>query len=252
MKKIALLLLSLILFYGCKDDDPSPDSKLLMTFDPRFGGSQTQMGEVHDNLHGYPFYTEAIKFYISNIRLHSDAGSELMLSEIELIDLMENKRSLEFVIPNGRYTGISYDLGVPVEMNGTQNPDFNIALYSNDHPLSESNGMYWIWNTGYRFFTFEGRYDTLDNETGTLPLTFAFHTGTDTLFRSLGPFSKNMNLDGGNTMLLPFVIEIDSIFATAADTVDLAMENSFHGSPQQLDLGIRMANNMAKSIVLDD
>lgn len=252
MKKIAFLFLGLLIFSACNDDETTPDSKVLMTFDPRFGGSDLHMGEIHENVHGYSFSTTDIKFYISNIRLHRNSGSDLVLSEIELIDFMENKRSLEFVIPNDDYTGISYDLGVPVEMNGTQNEDFNISLYSQDHPLSESNGMYWIWNTGYRFFIFEGRFDTEENQSGPLPMTYAFHTGTDTLFRQLGPFTKTMSLSGGESVLLPFAIEVDSIFATATDTVDLEMENSFHGSPQQLDLGIKLANNMAKSFVLEN
>jgi hypothetical protein len=252
MKRFVWLMAALLVLSACKDDDPAPDAKVLMTFDPRFGGNELQMGEVHDNLHGYPFSTTGMKFYLSNIRLISNSGSEVELSEIVLIDFMNNQRTLEYVIPEGNYVGVRFDLGVPVELNGTQNEDFSTSLYSADHPLSESNGMYWVWNTGYRFFIFEGRFDTVPNTTGSLPLTYAFHTGTDTLFRELGPFSKSMNLSGGETALLPFEIAVDSLFATATDTIDLSIENSFHGSPMQIDLGKKLADNMAKSFVLSN
>lgn len=249
MKKILPFLFLALM--ACDGDEPStPDAKLLMTFDPRFGGSEMQMGEVQENLHGYPFHVSGMKFYLSDIRLITDDGNERPLAEIELIDISENKRTLEYVVPPGNYTGVKFGLGVPVELNGTENPDFSTALYDVGHPLSVSNGMYWVWETGYRFFIFEGRYDTQENDTGNLPMSYAFHTGKDTLYRHLGPFEKNVNIQSGTSQVLSFNIEVDSIFATHADTVDLALENAFHGSADQMDLGIKVANNMARSFVL--
>lgn len=249
MKKILPFLFLALM--ACDDDDPSnPDAKLLMTFDPRFGGTEMQMGEVNENIHGYPFHVSGMKFYLSEITLLDEDSRETRLSEIELIDIAENRRTLEYVVPPGNYSGVKFGLGVPVELNGTNNPDFSTALYDANHPLSVSNGMYWVWQTGYRFFIFEGRYDTVANNSGILPMSYAFHTGTDTLYRHLGPFSKNINIQAGSSKVLSFNLEVDSMFVSGSDTVDLAVESAFHGSAEEIDLGIKVANNLARSFVL--
>ncbi len=249
MKKVFLFALVMGILIGCDDDESTPDSKLLMTFDPRFGGTEMQMGSTMESAEGYPFNTTAIKFYLSNIKLHSANGSTVVLSDIELVDLNANQRTLEFQIAPGSYSGISYDLGVSPNMNGTQDPDFSVAQYGPDHPLSVTNGMYWVWSSGYRFFTFEGRFNTDVNDHENLPMTYAFHTGTDTLYRELGTFQKNMTADNGNSILCAFAIEVDSIFSSSTGVIDLAVENTFHGSPDQMELGIKVADNMAKSFV---
>ena len=253
MKKVLFIALIACLAVACNDDEEStPDAKLFMTFDPRFGGEDLQLGSTHTNVHGYPFNVSDVKFYISNIRLHESSGDFLQISDIELIRIQENKRSLEFVIPGGNYTGVSYDLGVPAAMNGTNDPDFSISQYPSGHPLSEvtSAGMYWQWSSGYRFFSLDGRFDLEPNTDDLLPSPFSFHTGTDTLFRELGVFKKSVNIEPGETTLFSFAVDIDSIFATAADTINLAEVTSFHGSEDQMETGIKLANNMSKAFVL--
>jgi hypothetical protein len=253
MKKVLFIALIACLAVACDDDeDSTPDAKLFMTFDPRFGGEDLQLGSTHTNVHGYPFNVSDVKFYISNIRLHESSGDFVEISDIELIRIQENKRSLEFVIPEGNYTGVSYDLGVPAAMNGTNNPDFSISQYPSGHPLSEvtSAGMYWQWASGYRFFSLDGRFDLEPNTDDLLPSPFSFHTGTDALFRELGVFQKSVNIEPGETTLFSFAVDIDSIFATAADTINLAEVTSFHGSEDQMETGIKLANNMSKAFVL--
>lgn len=252
MKMYVVLFLISLLAVSCDDDDARPDAKMFMTFDPRFDGEDFQMGETHTNVHGYPFQVSDIKFYISNLQLHKAGGGQVKISDIELIAMQDNRRSLEYLVPEGNYLGLSYDLGVPYEMNGANDPDFSISQFPVGHPLNEttSSGMYWQWSQGYRFFSFDGRYDIEPNTDSFLPTPFAFHTGTDTLFRELGLFEKVINLDPGQTLILPFAIDIDSIFATATDTIDLAEVSSFHGTEAQMETGIKLANNMAKAFVL--
>jgi len=252
MKRVFIIALIACFAVACNDeDDSNPDAKLFMTFDPRFEGEDLQLGETHTNLHGYPFYVEDVKFYISNIRLHQSSGDFVQVSDIDLIRIQENKRSLEFVVPRGIYSGLSYDLGVPHSMNGTNDPDFSISQYPTGHPLSEvtSAGMYWQWATGYRFFSLDGRFD-LEANADVLQSPFSFHTGTDTLFREVGIFRKEMDINPGETVLFSFAVDIDSIFATAADTINLAEVTSFHGSEEEMETGIKLANNMSKAFVL--
>ncbi|HKL02145.1 MAG TPA: MbnP family protein [Cryomorphaceae bacterium] len=243
-------ILAIAVFVSSCDDDEDRDgtSLLIMTFDPRYEGVEIEIGDRIENLHGYPVEVTDMKFYISNMKLHLFNGNSIVLSDIELLDIRENKRALEFMVPSDSYSGISFDLGVPPNLNGTQNPDFMTSIYDPNHPLSESNGMYWTWQSGYRFFSFEGRCDTVPNVGEVLPLTFAFHTGTDTLFRSLPTFPEEVSLEPDEIKVVPFAIDVDSIFASATDTLDLKYERQFHGGFEQLPTGIKAANNTAASI----
>jgi len=261
MKNSVLILLVVILAASCsKDTDPLPpsndsqpsDTVLFINFDPRFAGAEMELGTTYVNALSYPFSTTEMKFYVSNLHLHKSDGTVLELSDIELINIGENENVLAYAIPRGSYTGLSYDLGVPSEMNGTQDGDFNPAIYPAGHPLNEQeSGMYWQWATGYRFFSFEGRFDTVPNSSDLLPELYAYHTGIDTLFREVGFFPKGTDTETGVGMEYSFFVDVDSIFATHTDTVDFAEASSFHGMPAQMPMGIKLANNMAKSFVLD-
>lgn len=249
LKGVAILALAVFVSSCNDDDDRDGTSLLILAFDPRYNGEEIEIGERFENLHGYPVEVTDMKFYISNIKLHNfGGGSDRALSEIELIDIRENERTLQFMVPSESYSGVSFDLGVPPNLNGTQNPDFMTSIYDPNHPLSESNGMYWEWQSGYRFFTFQGRCDTVGNAGELLPMNFAFHTGTDTLFRSLPTFSESVSLEPDEIKTISFSIDVDSIFASATDTIDLRYERQFHGSFEQLSLGIKAANNTAAAI----
>ncbi|MFN2428968.1 MAG: MbnP family protein [Cryomorphaceae bacterium] len=246
----ALLLIAFaVLFTACEEDeDRDGTSLIIMTFDPRYDGTELGIGDRMENVHGYPVELTDMKFYISNIKLHTFGGT-MALSDIELLDMRDNQRAIEFMVPSASYSGISFDLGVPPNLNGTQNPDFMTSIYDPNHPLSESNGMYWTWQSGYRFFSFEGRCDTVPNAGELLPMTFAFHTGTDTLFRSLPVFDKSISLQPDDVTVIPFAVDVDRIFASS-DTIDLGYERQFHGGLAQLPLGIKAANNSAAAIQL--
>jgi hypothetical protein len=251
-----LLLIAVLGFVvACNpdDDSPTPDSsepKLLITFEPNFNGQEVHIGDRFVNAHGCTVELTNMKFYISNLKLYRSSGDIDQLSDIGLIDIKNHKRTLDFEIPAGDYTGVSFDLGVPQELNGTANPAFLVSVYSPNHPLSESNGMYWAWQSGYRFFIFEGRFDTVPDATYTLPSTFAFHSGLDTLFREVGFFSRTFTASAGQTKHLMFSVDIEKIFVNDNDVINLWYEREFHGSLSQLDLGIRYANNTAASFNL--
>ncbi|MCH2213895.1 MAG: hypothetical protein MK086_01875 [Flavobacteriales bacterium] len=251
MKSIFSFIVIVLLFVSCGDEEEStPESKVFMTFNPRGGGEVLQLGQTHTNAMDYPYSVSLMKFFLSKIELVKDDGSAIELSDIEIIDMSENKRSLEFTVPNGSYVGVRYDLGVPADMNGVDDQDFSTAQYPAGHPLNEqTTQMYWQLSAGYKFFSFEGRYDTQPN-TDVLPNSFIFHTGHDVLYREVGFFSKDMDLSSGGNGLFEFAVDVDSIFVTSGDVIDLAVFDSFHGSLDLIDQGEKIANNMARSFVL--
>jgi hypothetical protein len=249
--KALALIVAFSTIVSCNSDDEEPtdgSSRLVLTFDPRYQGEVLGLGDRFSNPHNYSVEITDMKFYISDIEAIREDGSVQQLSEVELLDIRSNKRSVSFDVSPGSYSSIRFSLGVPVELNGTDNEDNNIAIYDVNHPLSENNGMYWTWESGYRFFVLEGRFDTTITEAPTLPQLFSFHSGRDTLYRELPAFQYAFNLPAGSTQLVEFGIDLDKIFVGASDVVDLQWDTQFHGSFSQMDLGIRFANNSAGAI----
>ncbi len=242
------LFLVVLALWSCDPDDDQPlepgptGPSLQIFFDPYFEGVPLDIIERKVNVYGSSFEVWNMKFYLSNIQLHG-TDSSITLSDIELLDIRTDNNVLGFDLPPGNFTGISFDLGVPQHLNGTANPDFLVSVYSPTHPLSESNGMYWVWQTGYRFMSFEGRYDSLQSDADFLPSSFALHSGRDTLFRSTVEFARDINIVSGITKELNFAIEVDRIFLNDTDSIDIRIDNQFHGSFEQLDLGIKFADN---------
>ncbi len=243
MKHRIIFILGILLSLQACNNEEEEDFTLLIDFMPMYEGAEMHLGTRYNNAHDCTFALSDLKFYLSNLTLHNTDGSKRLLSEIELIDFRNHHHSLNFAIEGGKYSAISFDIGVPVHLNGTQNPDFLTSVYSLDHPLSASNGTYWSWQTGYRFFMADGRYDVVPNSTEDNLTLFSFHTGRDTLFRQAGPFAKSLSRARGSNNVLQFALDFDKFWASATDTVDLRVENNFHGSPSQMELGHRLANN---------
>ena len=252
-----LLIYFFLLFIGgaalwsCDKEEEDGMAKVIMTFDPRYEGSSIQIADRITNAQGYPVEFTGIQFYISNIELIS-SGSSQKLSDIEFVSVGANALTMEYEVPSGNYTGIKFDLGVPADMNSPENPDFMISIYEEDHPLSANNGMYWTWAAGYRFFTLEGKCDTMDVGNDPITIPFAFHSGRDTLFRAMETFQHSFNLSKDQSKVIPFEIDMATIFANEGDTIDLKTERQFHGSLTQLDLGNKFADNSAAAIKLID
>jgi len=257
MKKIIqinlfLLLLTGLTFSSCnKDEEEEGLAKVLLTFDPRYEGESIQLADRFTEVHNYPVEFTSMKFYLSNIKLLS-GGEAIELSEIEIISVDDNQVVLEYEVPSGSYTGVEFDMGVPKELNGIEesNEDFLLSLFDANHPLNEDEGMYWNWNTGYRFFSFEGNCDTADVGSDPLSMQFAFHSGTDTLYREIPTFNGSFSVSRNQTKVIPFEIDLGTVFASPTDTIDLQYERAFHGQFSQLPVGIKFANNSSAAIKL--
>ncbi len=249
IKLLCLALIGFVLVSCDKDENEEGLAKVLLTFDPRYEGQSIQPGDRFSEVHDYPVEFTSMKFYLSDIQLMSGSGQR-NLSEIEIVNLDDNQVVLEFEVPSGSYSGVRFNLGVPAEMNGIEesNPDFMMSLFDSNHPLNEDEGMYWNWNTGYRFFSFEGNCDTADVGAEPLSMQFAFHSGTDTLYREIPGYNHSFSVNANQTKVIPFEIDLGTLFASSTDTIDLRNERAYHGQFNQLPLGMKFANNSAASL----
>lgn len=252
MKKalFGLVLIGLIGFTACEPDDDKPADKtpqLSFVFTPYFNDIEVQVAQRFTNEDGYPIAVHNLAFYLSNMELIREDGTALPLSDIEIIDLRNMHRTLTFEIPAGEYAGLRFDLGVPSELNSPANPEFSIGAFDADHPLSESNGMFWDWQGGYRFFSFDGHCDTVPNTAEFLPLSFGLHSGQDTLYRVLPDFDYPFQITHSDMKVISFGINLNTLFQNGDSHIDLKYDRQFHGSPNMLGLGIKIANNSAAS-----
>lgn len=251
MKKILFFCSSLfliLLVYSCDKDDEVPvpgPSHFAMTFTPVSADGEMTIGQAYTNEDGYPITLTDLRFYLSDIRLISHSGPEVLLSEISFYSMSDHQSSSTFEVPPGRYDSIAFNLGVPAEMNSPSNPDFLISAYSPNHPLSESNGMYWIWESGYRFFSIEGRCDTVANNDEVLPLSYSFHSGRDTLYRKIPAFYHPFTVEEGKSVWVGIQINLATFFNNGDSQIDLKTERLYHGSLDQMALGIKVADNSA-------
>ncbi|MEO6130306.1 MAG: MbnP family protein [Saprospiraceae bacterium] len=156
-----------------------------------------------------------VSFFVSDIVL-LDQSAEVDVKDLELVNLSfdDPTSAIEgFTLPLGNrpaknYTGIRFGIGVPPGLNVKKPSDFNSS-----NPLSNSVNYWSGWNS-FIFMKIEGRIDTIGN--GSFDTGFAYHTGTDPLYRT---FEANLPVsieDGKNTN-----IDIDIDFKKVLEGIDI-------------------------------
>lgn len=250
-KWIAFSLVAILVsFWSCKRDEDEPPKhapQLSFVFAPYFNDEEVKISERFTNDDGYPIDLHNLAFYLSDIALIDEYGTEVAISEIEIIHLRNEHRSLTFEVPVGDYWGFRFNLGVPPELNSPSNPEFSIGAFDADHPLSESNGMFWDWQGGYRHFSIDGHCDTVPNQGEFLPLSFGFHTGHDELFRMLPDFEYPFQITHNDLKIIQMSVNLNTFFKNGNSHIDLKNERQYHGSEDTYELGVKVAENSAAS-----
>lgn len=190
---VAALVLLFSTIISCKKDDQpvKPYGKVAVSFTNMIGDEALQTGPIrYVNANGDKYSVDLLKYYISHFTLIAEDSTEVESSNHELID-QADPASMRFTldsIPNGRYTGIRFYIGVDYDHNhrGDQSGD-----------LDPVHGMLWTWNTGYIFFKHEGSFK--DGADATQPLFF--HLGTDRALSSVRQTIPAFEVAGNNRTL---------------------------------------------------
>ncbi len=198
MKRISILLLSsLLLVAACKKDDGKKGpatGALRVSVTNTVNDQAIDLGPLnYTNANGDRHSFDMLKYYVSHFTLIRDDSTEVVSPHHNLIDLA-TPESLSFSldsIPNGRYIGVRFYLGIDPAHNGS---------LDNGGDLDPMNGMVWTWETGYIFFKHEGRFIGKDGDNHAL----VYHLGTDraltTVTKAVTPFeisgaSRTMHLN---------------------------------------------------------
>lgn len=246
MKKI-LLVVSLaftFLIYSCKEEEKGP-SQFTLDIQFVYQDSSFALNKVYEYPLNYEVKIEQLKLYLSNISLAVESGELIQLSSIHFVDASAEANRISAEIPEGVYKKLVFSIGVPEELNGTQNPDFDAALYSPDHPLSLSNGMYWTWATGYRFVLLDGRTNTDPDQSDDFETPLSIHTGKDYSFRSSN-LAINLSAQSDSPSNLTMIFDVEKFLAGDEDVIDIAVDNQSHGTNEAL--ANRLSDNVISAV----
>jgi hypothetical protein len=122
----------------------------------------------YDNDAGNEYSVSKLEYYLSNFSLRKKDGSKVMIGSYYYINSKDAAKGFFTIdsIPLGNYTGISFSIGLPPDLNKTG------ALPS----ISENINMSWPdpMGGGYHFMKFEGHYKDSASFMG-----YAIHLGTN-------------------------------------------------------------------------
>lgn len=259
----AFFLFALLGIMACnRGETPLDAGTFEINFTPVMGGQTFEVGFPYENVLGRSYQIDMFRMYVADITLVKEDGSEVVLSEIELFDVAnggETERRAGTAhgtgaykifegVEAGNYRGVKFGIGVPDRLN-TEPAD-----YASDHPLSVGNSMYWSWRTGYKFMAIEGKIDSSQANDGAVrDHALIYHTGKDSvnspnsIYRTVSYLESDHAFTIEQGKELQFVIEMDinRMFYTASDTIDMVENNTSHSVPgEQFDLAKKITDNL--------
>lgn len=150
MKKLLLLLITLLVakYYFAQNTTT-------LFFENKVGDKRMVLFDsVYTNQFNEPFTINKFRYYISNIKIWYNNGTKIFQPKnfYHLVnEAFEETKKVNFNTKLSNITLIEFLIGVDSIKNvsGVQTGD-----------LDPAKGMFWTWNTGYIFATFEGQSDS--------------------------------------------------------------------------------------------
>lgn len=219
--KYALAFLCLALATACEPRPPDdvPGAELVLEFSHVVGTAPLALGTPATTRYGHELTFSQLRYWVSNVRLVAEDGSTHHVEPSYFLIEQSPRRTRTRIelqgLPPGRYTALTFDLGVDRERNH--------SLDRMAGELAVGLGMDWTWNTGYVFFNAEGTFVERSNSG-----EFSYHIGQDDLLKRLTatfPQPLELTLDTPATVRLEAAV--DRLFAG----VDLGRNAILAGGP---------------------
>jgi len=240
----AATILSLVFIASsCKEDpkpQPSEDGTLKVSIQLYNGANAMNWDDVIavDNVNEYRM--EFLKFYLSNIYAVNTSGNKAMLKDVVLADAsVSDGMTFEFKLKKGSYDKLELGVGLDSLLNASDPIQF-----SNDHPLSAAQAMYWSWATKYRFTRIDGRANENGSIGGADDILIAYHPGADEFYRTIelvNPFTISV----GSTTNFNVKLDVAAWFNGPGGTIDIPTEPQSHTEPSDYDIAVKFTNNFA-------
>lgn len=209
MRKLGLFFVLIVLFLASCNKQKNPDpvaetANVSIKFSNVVNGLPIVQGAMNYTTPAGNLYSvDLLKYYVSNVILIKEDGTQFKLNNYDLINAFDaNFSTVEATsVPNGKYTSMQFSIGVDKNRNhsGAQDGD-----------LDPQYNMIWTWSTGYIFFKHEGNFK--NSSASSQPLTF--HLGTDNAY---------------STVQIPISLTVEGVGKTMKVAFDL---NKMYNSPE--------------------
>ena len=236
-----LLVLGLISVLGisaCKDEPepPLPDpATIQVDFVVKWGNNNLALEQYYPAPDGRNYAIQVFKCFISNLSLVRPDDYTTLVKDVALIDLYyPASQSIAGNVAAGTYTGIKFSLGLDSIQNHGDPSDYPV-----EHPLSSVTGMYWSWFTNYIFAKIEGIADSTNADTIN---PFLFHPGLDSLRQDVEFSGLNIVLAEKETETLTLIIDLQEVFFSTADPIDVTVDDFTHTTDDPVLAGRVMRN----------
>lgn len=167
---IAALLMALA---SCKEERTQVVNTVNVRFELVNDGEPFSPGEVVQLPSGERLRIDQLDFYVNAPELSGTSTSDE--NGISLIRIQQDMVETGWSTTAELASGLSFEIGVPASINDNPDP----SQYATSHPLSDFSGMYWSWNSGYKFIQLEGRADLSGTEGASLDHPISYHTGLE-------------------------------------------------------------------------
>ena len=254
---------------SCDNTKPQVElsSDISLNFNANYDGELLLLEKEYAYEGDMPIKFSQFNFYIANIVLLKQNGSEFEETELLEIDFVdfpyninqeteaEKGQTIQIGnIPVGEYDGIRIGFGVPTDLNRTKTND-----YGSESPLSMAS-HYWDGWSSYIFSKIEGKADM--NFNGEFETNegegLTYHMGTDEVYTTRTLFG-NFTLSENGTLELKLNVDLKKLFvmpnpdfdANNDGYLDIEEFESVHAE-DRLVIAKQMMNNYSDAISLDD
>ena len=212
MKNIIVILFIALFINSCKPTKENLETKIQLSFSHHVNGSQLSTDSmIHTNAAGEKFNVKTLTYLLSDITLHNEDGSSVLLKEIQYLNINEES-SLYFesdIIDNGSYDALSFRFGLDTIKNLSNN-------YVNENFHST---MAWpeMMGGGYHYMKLEGAFinDSSFYNThtgGSMGMDFSFSKSIDINVLNIDNDTENIglmiNMDLNNWYQNPHTINL--------------------------------------------
>ena len=225
--------LSLTILSSCKKDEPIPVTPINSS--PTAGTVELRVEHIFGadsipfTLNSPDYFVSAIgdsikfntfKYYISNIELLKADGSSFKQPESYFLVDASNVASNKLQIPNvppADYTGIKFLLGV----DSTRN-----VSGAQEGALSQANGMFWTWNSGYIFSKAEGTSPQVSTSGNNFTLHVGGFSGTNNAVqsKSITFNGEKLTVNGTREAEIHLAVDVKEYFS-ATNPINLGTTN---------------------------
>ncbi len=266
-----------IILTGCskdeKDNDQiteTPTGTVEMVFIPMVGNDALQLNQSFTTPAGEELTINDMKFYVANVAMVELGGTELAAKPLAgdsaqagiwLINLTNpnfnagyglQSYKIGFEVPVGQYADARFAVEVPRQYNLSE-------ITKNPYPVNGSNGMYWSWNSGFKFFVINGTSETVGSA-GQNAVHLSIGQGSrsvDYNFRSmlLAAQRPTIDVEAGKVTRIVYKYDINRLLTNANGTPYSFVQAPGQPNPYQVhggELSTVLQANSASAIDIVD